>query len=147
MKKKIGAATTALTALLWGCYNPPAIDKSGMTLEGTGFTSGDVNAIVEELSRLDENTYRVQLPVETAHGLRRETIGSLPMRRVELIAAQQEVELQPEANIIAVFGCAGDGPGSHHKAGNQAANQAHAVGARLQEILSSIDEDYYQLLR
>jgi hypothetical protein len=134
---------------------------------GKQFTPDDVGAIVSALREADSRIYLIRLPTfRDGRIVGSRMYGSLPMRDVELLAESLQVELQRDANVLAVFDPAGDesgddggdesggggggsscdeggGPGSHVSSQSGGQNLAR----QLEVLLQDIDASSYQFLR
>lgn len=133
---------------------------------GKQFTPDDVGAIVSTLREADSRIYLIRLPIfRDGRIVGSQMYGSLPMRDVELLAKSLQVELQRDANVLAVFdpGDEGDddggdesggggggsscddggGPGSHVSSQSGGEDLAR----RLEVLLQDIDASSYQFLR
>ena len=133
---------------------------------GKQFTPEDVGAIVSTLREADSRIYLIRLPTfRDGRIVGSRMYGSLPMRDVELLAESLKVELQRDANVLAVFdpGDDGDddggdagggggggsscdeggGPGSHVSSQSGGEDLAR----RIEVLLQDIDASSYQFLR
>ena len=125
---------------------------------GKEFTPDDVGAIVSTLREADSRIYLIRLPTfRDGRIVGSKMYGSLPMRDVELLAESLKVELQRDANVLAVFdpgddgneggggsSCdEGGGPGSHVSSQSGGEDLAR----RLEVLLQDIDASSYQFLR
>lgn len=130
---------------------------------GKQFTPDDVGAIVSALREADSSIYLIRLPTFRDGRVVGSTMyGSLPMREVELLAESLKVELQRDANVLAVFdpgddggddGGGGGGGGSSCDEGGGAGSHissqsgGEALARRIEVLLQDIDASSYQFLR
>jgi uncharacterized membrane protein YgcG len=132
------------------------------------FTADDVSAITHSLHGVDPKLYLIRVPVFTRGIITGSQVyGSLPMSKVERLAASLRVTLDRNANVLAVFDdgdssgdtsgggsesgggeggggsdCSvGGGPGSHIPA------QAFDLSNRINVLLRDIETSRYQFLR
>ena len=130
------------------------------------FTDEDVRAITHTLHGVDPKLYLIRVPVFTRGVITGSQVyGSLPMSKVERLAASLRITLDRNANVLAVFDdgdesgdtsgggdtggeggggsdCSvGGGPGSHIPA------QAFDLSNRINVLLRDIETSRYQFLR
>lgn len=126
------------------------------------FTTDDVRAISAQLRDADPKIYLVRLPdIQNGRIVGSRMYGNLPMRKVEQLAESMKIDLDRNANVLAVFdpddpgdqrgGCSGGGgggggtdccgPGSHVPAG------ARDLTERIDILLGDIEVSAYQFLR
>jgi hypothetical protein len=129
---------------------------------GKQFTPDDVGAIVSTLREADSRIYLIRLPTfRDGRIVGSQMYGSLPMRDVELLAESLKIELQRDANVLAVFdpgdegdddGGAGGGGSSCDEGGGPGSHVSSQSGGedlarRIEVLLQDIDTSSYQFLR
>ncbi|WP_025741339.1 hypothetical protein [Aquimarina pacifica] len=123
---------------------------------GDDFTQEDVRRITQVLNELDEDEYRIVLPVfKDSKIVGSEVYGNLPITEVRRVAISKGISYVEKGNLQAIFqSCEGGGAGSHVNSdsaarGNDSEADAdgNAVYDRIDQILKNIDKSKFIQIR